>query len=62
MTVKPPPIPAANRSPAAGKEPWIAANTAAKKRKMDRDRNLGEQGRHGNIHQNTTNQEYQQNR
>jgi hypothetical protein len=62
MTAKPPPIPPANRSPAPGKEPSIAADMAPNKRKTDRDRNLGEQGRQGIIHQNTTNQGYQQNR
>jgi hypothetical protein len=58
MTAKPPPIPPANRSPDPGKEPSIAAGTAPNKRKTDRHRNLGEQGRQGNIHQNTTNQGY----
>ena len=40
----------------------FTADTAPNKRETDRDRNLGEQGRQGNIHQNTTNQRYQQSR
>ncbi len=62
MAEKPPPIPPDQRSPAPGKEPSIATDTAPKKRQVDRQRNLGEQGRQGNIHQNTTNKGYQQDR
>ena len=62
MTTKPPPILPANRSPAPGEEPSIATDTAPNKRKADRQRNLGEQGRQGNIHQSTTNQGRQQSR
>lgn len=62
MTAKPPPIPPANRSPVPGNEPPVATDTAPNMRKADRGRNLNEQGRQGNIHQNTTNQGYQQNR
>ena len=54
MSAKLPPIPPANRSPAPGEEPSVAPDTAPSKRKADRSRNLDEQGRQGNIHQNTT--------
>ncbi|HZZ61034.1 MAG TPA: hypothetical protein VFE63_07655 [Roseiarcus sp.] len=62
MTTKPPPIPPANRSPAPGAEPSVATDTAPNKRTADRQRNLGEQGRQGDIHQNRTNQGRQQSR
>jgi hypothetical protein len=63
MTNKPPPVPAANRSPKGpGESKEVPLDTAAGKREADRQRNLGEQGRQGNIKQNTTNQGYQQDR
>ena len=61
MTKHLPPIPPQNRSPMgtggdAANEP---ANAAASKQG---ERNLDQQGRQGNIKQNTTNQGYQQDR
>jgi hypothetical protein len=55
-----PPVPPENRSPKGpGADPSLDANEALPDRK---DRNLAEQGRQGNIKQNTTNQGYQQDR
>jgi hypothetical protein len=60
-----PPVPPANRAPmgSAGQSPQgdLEANIA-ENNKDSKDRNLGEQGRQGNIKQNTTNQGYQQDR
>jgi hypothetical protein len=60
MTTRPPPIPPAERSDKApaGKQPVPTDTT------LDRDPapNLEQQGRHGNIKQNTTHQGYQQSR
>lgn len=61
MTTKPPPAPAENRSPKGTGDPKTAP-TAAGARPDDRTRNLAEQGRQGNTHQNTTNQGHQQDR
>jgi len=55
-----PPIPPENRSP---KGPGSEPKTGVDDYKTDnRKRNLAEQGRQGNIKQNTTNQGYQQDR
>jgi hypothetical protein len=55
-----PPVPPDNRSP---KGPGSAPASATADAKPDkRRRNLAEQGRQGNIKQNTTNQGYQQDR
>ena len=55
-----PPVPPASRTPkGAGSEPH--PNTEDKK-PDDRQRNLDQQGRQGNIKQNTTTQGYQQDR
>jgi hypothetical protein len=55
-----PPVPPANRSP---KGPGIDPNVEIADTNPDeRVRNLAEQGRQGNIKQNTTNQGYQQDR
>lgn len=55
-----PPVPPASRSP---KGPGIDPNVEIEDTKPDeRRRNLAEQGRQGNIKQNTTNQGYQQDR
>jgi hypothetical protein len=55
-----PPVPPANRSPKGpGSEPEVAVTDG---KAADRQRNLAEQGRQGNIKQNTTNQGYQQDR
>lgn len=60
-----PPVPPANRSPhgpgAQSPEGDMGAQQA-EATKSSRDRNLGEQGRQGDIKQNTTNQGYQQDR
>jgi len=58
MTKKPP-VPQENRSPKGiGSDP----QTQVPDPKPDRADNVAEQGRHGNIKQNTTNQGYQQDR
>jgi hypothetical protein len=60
MSSKMPPVPPANRStqgPGGATEPPV--DTASHK---SVPQNLEEQGRHGNIKQNTTNQGYQQDR
>jgi hypothetical protein len=63
MTQKMPPVPPANRSPKGpGSDPEVSADTSPDKKMADRQRNLEEQGRQGNIKQNTTNQGYQQDR
>src|SRR4051812_15467179 len=54
MTAKPPPIPPANRTPVPGTDRAVATDTGPD-RMADRKRHLGEQGRQGNIKQNTTN-------
>jgi hypothetical protein len=67
MTARTPPVPPASQSP---KGPAGEKGTAAESRpdtdtRSDadpRDRNLREQGRQGNIKQNTTHQGYQQDR
>ena len=63
MTQKMPPVPEANRSSKGpGSDPALSADSAPDKKHLDRQRHLGEQGRQGNIKQNTTNQGYQQDR
>ena len=58
-----PPVPPQNRSPKGpGADPAISPDTAVDKKDHLRQRHLGEQGRQGNIKQNTTNQGYQQDR
>ena len=60
MTNRPPPVPPGNRSwkgPAGATE--VPTDTSKRKSVPE---NLGEQGRQGNISQNTTNQGYQQDR
>jgi hypothetical protein len=61
-----PPVPPAGRSP-KGPGPQTEhtgdlSAEAAEANKASRDRHLAEQGRQGNIKQNTTNQGYQQDR
>lgn len=54
-----PPVPPANRSPKGpGNKPEVNAEDPAPKARE----NYAEQGRHGNIKQNTTHQGYQQDR
>ncbi|MDB5595142.1 MAG: hypothetical protein JWM36_2103 [Hyphomicrobiales bacterium] len=63
MTQKMPPVPPANRShKGPGSDPAISAEASIDKHDSDRKRHLGEQGRQGNIKQNTTHQGYQQDR
>jgi hypothetical protein len=62
MTKRMPPVPPANRSP---KGPGDASTPEPQPRQPEhgnRERNLAEQGRQGNIAQNTTHQGYQQDR
>jgi hypothetical protein len=58
---KMPPVPPANRSPKAPQKPQQAADDREAHKEQPRE-NLDEQGRQGNIHQNTTNQGHQQDR
>jgi hypothetical protein len=58
-----PPVPPENRSPKGpGEQKPVPADSAPRKKDAVRERHLGEQGRQGNIKQNTTNQGYQQDR
>ena len=61
-----PPVPPANRSPVGGSaNPGTGddmSEQVAEANKESKNRNLGEQGRQGNIKQNTTNQGYTQDR
>jgi hypothetical protein len=57
---KPPPVPKENRSPKGTGEDKSAPKNAGQTQQGER--NLQEQGRQGNIKQNTTNQGYQQDR
>jgi hypothetical protein len=61
MTKSMPPVPPENHNPndLDGKPP---ANSAPDLKKAERERNLEQQGRQGNIKQNTTNQGHQQDR
>ena len=60
MTAKLPPVPPANRSDKGpGGSPEVPRDDTHDNK---RDRNLKQQGRQGNIAQNTTNQGYQQDR
>ena len=61
-----PPVPPANQSPMGGSaNPHTGGDMpagVAKDNKESKNRNLGIQGRQGNIKENTTNQGYQQDR
>jgi hypothetical protein len=61
-----PPVPPAGRSPLGGsanaKSGGDVSSEAGRSNKESTDRHLGEQGRQGNIKQNTTNQGYTQDR
>jgi hypothetical protein len=70
MASKAPPIPPEQR-PHAGENPHVEGSDPGRRDRVtglqsnqpgDRDANLKEQGRHGNIAQNTRNQGYQQDR
>ncbi len=60
MTAKPPPVPPEQRSPKGpgGAEPRKSGEASG----AEKEPNLAEQGRQGNLKQNTTNQGYQQDR
>jgi hypothetical protein len=64
-----PPVPPSNRAPLGGGAAADATKTGndmaervAGRNKDAAERNLGEQGRQGNVKQNTTHQGYQQDR
>ncbi len=61
-----PPVPPANRSPTGGSANPGTGNDmseqVAEANKESKNRNLGEQGRQGNINQNTHHQGYTQDR
>ena len=60
MTSKMPPVPPENRSKAGpGSNPNISKDDV---KAHESDRNVEQQGRQGNIHQNTHHQGYQQDR
>jgi hypothetical protein len=59
MTKKMPPVPPASRSP---KGPGADPRAKPPEGEAPGRENLSEQGRQGNIHQNTTNQGHQQDR
>ncbi len=63
MSKNMPPVPPDNRSPKGPADESAAAkDTGPRKKEDDRQRNLEQQGRQGNIKQNTTHQGYQQDR
>ena len=60
MTSKMPPVPPDNQSrKGTGDDKEMSANQTPRQQRVE---NLNEQGRQGNIKQNTTNQGYQQDR
>ncbi|MFC7704831.1 hypothetical protein ACFQXB_11555 [Plastorhodobacter daqingensis] len=61
MTNRMPPVPPENRSDKGPGDPGTAARDTTPDRD-ERDRNTAQQGRQGDIKQNTTNQGYQTNR
>lgn len=62
MPSHPPKVPPEQRSPHGDTgNPTVSADVP-KEKVNDRDRNLAQQGRQGNIKQNTTNQGHQQDR
>lgn len=63
MSKSMPPTPPANRSPKGpGADAPAPQKTGPDKKTEARERNLEQEGRQGNIKQNTTNQGYQQDR
>ena len=62
MTAHPPPVPPEQQSPHEGSTLADQSSGAQRERANKSNRNLGEQGRQGNIKQNTTNEGYQQDR
>ena len=61
MSAHPPPVPSDQRTPHEQTESQPASNSQIE-RDNRRNRNLEEQGRQGNVKQNTTNSGYQQDR
>jgi hypothetical protein len=62
MSAKRPPVPPHNRSGKAPPDERASAGKTPEPASRRGRRNLKQQGRHGNIKQNTTNQGYQQDR
>lgn len=63
MSAHPPPVPPANRSPQGGKDKKPGASEADPRTlPKNQPQNTEEQGRQGNIHQNTTHTGHQQDR
>ena len=62
MSAHPPPVPPEQRSPHEGSVSPETKSGAQKERDSAVKRNLAEQGRQGNIKQNTTNKGHQQDR
>lgn len=62
MNAKPPPVPPRNRSAKAPQSPQVDTIDALETARKPGQRNLKQQGRQGNIKQNTTNQGHQQDR
>ena len=62
MTKRAPPVPPASRSPKGPGDTHADITDDKVRGEDDRTRNLKEQGRQGNIAQNTHNQGYQQDR
>ena len=62
MSAHPPPVPPEQQGPHGGASGPAKSSEAIPEKADSRHRNLGEQGRQGNIEQNTTNEGYQQDR
>ncbi len=58
----PPPVPPANRSPHGGANPEQGELSPEQAKENQKLRDTAEQGRQGNVQQNTHNQGYQQDR
>ena len=61
MSAHPPPVPPEQQSPHEKSDPKTSSGGQSE-RDNRANRNLGEQGRQGNVKQNTTNTGYQQDR
>lgn len=62
MSAHPPPVPPEQKNPRESHTPVEQSSGGQRERDNRVDRHLGEQGRQGNIKQNTTNEGYQQDR
>jgi hypothetical protein len=62
MSAHPPPVPPEQRPPHGGNSESAPSNEKPPPGSRPQDRNLKEQGRQGNIHENTRNTGYQQDR